>query len=159
MGTVECYICSHMAIWEYCSHMTLSERPILYNYAPWWQPKLTWNIAIKEITKHMNYFQLKRGKLWNSLFAASIGGRQTTQTNAHMTYYFLLKQSWGLMIEYCRSVKQIAPQSALQCGGFFSVSLSLILDQPPNPHWTFSLVTSSNVGSYSKGVSPSDEQT
>ena len=33
MGTVECYICSHMAIWERCSHMTLSERPILYNYA------------------------------------------------------------------------------------------------------------------------------
>ena len=33
MGTGECYICSHMAIWERCSHMTLSERPILYNYA------------------------------------------------------------------------------------------------------------------------------
>ena len=23
-----------MTIWEHCSHMTLSERPILYNYAP-----------------------------------------------------------------------------------------------------------------------------
>ena len=34
MGTGECCICSDMAIWERCSHMTLSERPILYNYAP-----------------------------------------------------------------------------------------------------------------------------
>ena len=33
MGIVIFCRCSHMTIWEHCSHLTLSERPILYNYA------------------------------------------------------------------------------------------------------------------------------
>ena len=33
LGTVIFRRCSHLIIWEHCSHLTLSERPILYNYA------------------------------------------------------------------------------------------------------------------------------
>ena len=74
MGTVECYICSHMAIWECCSHMTLSERPILYNYAARMAVVET-EIERREITRLTQHLIDKKVRFWLDGSKTSSGWR------------------------------------------------------------------------------------
>ena len=65
-----------MTIWEHCSHLTLSERPILYNYA-WGEggrksvnrTEPEWQIYITELGNY--YLDLMFDQMSSSLIAAS----------------------------------------------------------------------------------------